>query len=158
MSSKKNSNSKVIRIEKYRAMITGVQTNVGTKATIAILGTATAQPDIVSSLQGFIDAADATAAALAAYREAVAKQKLAAVAANGTYLGVKAYALMEYGNAPSTLGEFGLQSPIRSTPDVATKAAANVKREATRTAKTTGPAPAATPAPAGSTVTTTTKS
>jgi hypothetical protein len=122
MSSNKTSNSKVIRIEKYRAMITGVQTNVGTKATIAILGTATAQPDIVSSLQGFIDAADATAAALAAYREAVAKQKLAAVAANGTYLGVKAYALMEYGNAPSTLGEFGLQSPIRSTPDVATNA------------------------------------
>jgi septal ring-binding cell division protein DamX len=155
MSSK---NNKVIRIEKYRTMITGVQTNVGTKATIGIRGTVTAQPVIVSTLQGYIDAADATAAALAAYREAVARQKLAAVAANGTYLGVKAYALAQYGNVPSTLGEFGLQVPVRKTPVVATKAAANAKRTAKRTAKTAGATPAATPAPAGSGVTTTTKS
>ena len=155
MSSK---NSKVNRIQKYRTMITGVQTNVGTKTTIVIRGTATSQPGIVSSLQGYIDAADATAAALAAYHEAVAKQDLAAVAANVTYLGVKAYALTQYANQASTVGEFGLQLPTRKTPDVATKAAANVKREATRTAKTPGATPAATPAPAGSTVTTTTKS
>jgi len=147
--------SKVIRIEKYRAMITGVQSNVGTKATIGIQGTVMAQPVIVSSLQGFIDAADATATALAAYREAVARQKLASAAANATYLGVKAYALGQYGKMPSTLGEFGLQVPVRKTPVVATKAAANAKREAKRTAKTAGATPAATPAPAGSGVTTT---
>ncbi|MGD0525341.1 MAG: hypothetical protein ABSE49_09370 [Polyangiaceae bacterium] len=154
MSSK---NTKVIRIEKYRAMITGVQTNVGAKATVGIRGTVTSQPDIVSTLQGFIDAADAAAAALAAYREAVAKQNLAAAAANEVYLGVKAYALGQYGNMPSTLGEFGLQVPARKAPDVATKAAANAKREAKRTAKTSGATPAAPPAPAGSSVTTTTK-
>jgi hypothetical protein len=155
MSSK---NSKVIRIEKYRTMIAGVQSNVGTKTTIVIQGTATSQPDIVSSLQGYIDAVDATAAALAAYREAVAKQDVAAAAANVTYLGVKSYALIQYANQASTVGEFGLELPVRKTPDVATKAAANAKRKATRTAKTTGATPVATPAPAGSSVTTTTKS
>jgi hypothetical protein len=154
MSSK---NSKVMKIEKYRTMIAGVQSNVGTKATIAIQGTATSQPGIVNALQGFIDAADAAAAALAAYREAIAKQKLAAVAANGVYLGVKVYALQQYGNQPSTLGTFGLPVPTRKTPDGATKAAANAKREAVRLAKTPGVTPAATPAPAGSSGTTTTK-
>jgi hypothetical protein len=163
-----SNDNKVTKIEKYRAMITGVQTNVGTKATVAIQGTATSQPVILSTLQGFIDAADATAAALATYREAVAKQKVAAAAANGVYLGVKAYALAQYGNLPSTLGEFGLQAPVRKTPDAATKAAAVAKRKATRAArgttgklakaKITGQTPVTTPAPAASSATTTPKS
>src|ERR1700729_1363652 len=127
--------SKVTRIGSYRAMITGVQTNVGTTTSIAIQGIATTQPVIVSTLQGFIDAADAAAAALAAYREAIAKQKLAAAAANTVYLGVKAYALAQFGNLPTKLDTFGLQAPTRKTPDAATTAAAVARREAIRTAK-----------------------
>jgi hypothetical protein len=99
--------NKITKIESYRAMIAGVQTNVGTTTSIAIRYVAMAQPVIVSTPQGFIDAADATAAALAAYRGAVAKQKLAAASANGVYLSVKEYALAQYGNLPATLGTFG---------------------------------------------------
>ncbi len=81
---------------------------------------------------------------------------------------MKAYALAQYGNQPSTLGTFGLQAPTRRTPDADTKAAAVAKREATRKARgtagkrqkaaITGQAPAAAPAAAGSSAATTTKS
>jgi hypothetical protein len=161
-----SSKSKVTKIESYRAMIGGVQTNVGATQTIAIRGVATAQPVIVGTLQGYVDAADAASAALAAYHEAVAKQKSAAAAASAVYLGVKAYALAEYGNKPTTLETFGLQVPVRKTPTAATKAAAVAKRKAKRTARgttgngtsaTTASEPAATPAtaPGGAARTTT---
>lgn len=152
-----SSMNKVTRIESYRAMIGGVQTNVGATQTIAIRGVAVAQPVIVSTLQGYVDAAAAVAAALAAYHEAVARLKSAAASASGVYLGVKAYALAEFGNQPTKLGTFGLTEPVRKTPTAATKAAAVEKRRAKRTASgttgkgtsaTTAETPAATPAPA----------
>jgi hypothetical protein len=163
-------NSKESRIEKYRVMIAGVQTNVGTSATIPIRGVVTTQPAIVAALQGYVDAADAVAAARAAYQEAVAKQDQAEATANVAYLGVKAYAVPLYGNKPTTLATFGLQVPSRTPMTAASKAAAAAKRKATlqarkaalaaaasATAQATPPAPAA-PATGGSSAQTTTKS
>jgi hypothetical protein len=161
--------NKVNRIEEYRAMIAGVGTNVPATATIAIEGVVTAQPVIVSTLQGYVDAAAATATAKAAYADAVVKENTAAATARATYLGVKDYALATYAKAPATLGTFGLHVTVRKVPTPAVKAAADAKRKATiatkkaaeaaaaaRTAAAAGAAP--TPATGGSTATTTSKS
>jgi len=160
--------NKASRIEQYRAMISGVQTNVGAKATIAIRGAATTQSGIVNALQGYIDAADAAATALAAYKEAIANQKTALATANGVYLGVKAYAQVQYGNQPTLLGEFGLAVPTRKEPTAATKATAVELRKATREARGTkgkvqkepihGTLPGTTPPAPSSPPATTTKS
>jgi hypothetical protein len=168
----KSKNSKESRIEKYRVMIAGVQTNVGTSATIPVRGVVTTQPSIVAALQGYVDAADAVAAARFAWEEAVAKQDAASATANATYLAVKAYAIPAFGNKPTTLGTFGLQVPQRTPMSAATKAAAAAKRRATMQARkaalaavgaTAQAATPATPAPAapatgGSSATTTSKS
>lgn len=163
-----NTRNKVTTAEKYRAMITGVQTNVGAKETIPVDGVQTSKTDIVNALQGFIDAAANVATAKAAYEEAIAAQNAAAATANTTYLDVKTYAQATYKKQASVLGTFGLAEPTRKKPDAATMAAAVEKREATREArgtagkrqkaKITGQVPAATPPAAGSGAATTTKS
>jgi len=160
--------AKANRIQSFRTMITGVKTNVDPKATIPIAGTPTPQPTAVAALQAYIDASDAVTLAEAAFHEAVAKQDAAFAAANGTYLGVKAYALATYVKQPTVLGTFGLQVPVRKVPDAATKAAAVAKAKATRLLRGTtskkqkalikapaAPAPAA-PAPAATSSATTT--
>jgi hypothetical protein len=163
-----STNSKVSKIQKYRAMIAGVQTNVGTKTTIPVDGVQTSKTAIVNALQAFIDAAANVANAQAAYEQAVVAQKAAAASANTTYLDVKTYAQSTYKNQASTLGTFGLAEPTRRKPDAATVAAAVQKREATRKArgtagprqkaKITGATPAVAPAAASSGSATTTKS
>lgn len=161
--------NKVNRVTEYREIIAGVQANVGTNATIAIEGVAVAQPVIVSTLQGYVDATAATAAAKAAYEEALANEKAALAKSNATYLGVKDYALTTYAKAPATLGTFGLHVVVRKVPTPAVKAAANTKRKATIAAKKAAEAAAAAkaaaeagaapaPAPGGSSATTTPKS
>jgi hypothetical protein len=168
----KSKKTKESRIEQYRVMIAGVQTNVGTSATIPVRGVVTTQPNIVAALQGYVDAADAVAAARAAYEEAVAKQDQASVTANVTYLAVKAYAIPTFGDKPTVLGTFGLQVPQRTPMTAATEAAAAAKRRATMQARKAAlaavgataqavtpatPAPAA-PATGGSSAQTTSKS
>ena len=133
--SKKNSNTKESRIAQYRAMITGVQANVGTTATIPVRGVATAPTAIVAALQGYIDAAAVVEAARAALEEAVARQDQAEVTANVAYLGVKAYADATFGDKPTTLATFGLQVPVRTPMSAATKAASAAKRKATLQAR-----------------------
>ncbi|MGH7296312.1 MAG: hypothetical protein ACRELB_15335 [Polyangiaceae bacterium] len=168
----KKNNTKESRIAQYREMITGVQANVGTTATIPVRGVATTRPAVVAALQGYVDAAGAVEAARAALEEAVARQDQAEVTANVTYLAVKAYATATFGDKPTTLSTFGLQVPVRTPMSAATKAAAAAKRKATLQARKAALAAVgataqaetpATPAPAapetgGSSATTTSKS
>jgi hypothetical protein len=171
----KRKNTKESRIAQYRAMITGVQANVGTTATIPVRGVATTQPAVVAALQGYVDAADAVEAARAALEEAVARQDQAEVTANATYLAVKAYAIPTFGDKPTTLSTFGLQVPERTPMSAASKAASAAKRKATLQARKAAlaavgataqaetpatPAPAApeTPGTGGSSAPTTSKS
>jgi hypothetical protein len=120
------------RIEKYRQMITGVTANAGTTGIIPVKGVATAKGDIVSTLQAAIDAPVATAAAEATFHGAVALEQAANAKANAVCIGVKDWALVQFGNQPTVLAQFGLEAPKPRKPSVATKAAAAAKQRATR--------------------------
>ena len=164
------SNNKVHRVTEYRAMIAGMQANVGITTDIVVEGVSTTQPAIVGALQGYVDATAKVETAKAAYDEALAAQNAAAAPSHDAYLRGKAYALQMFGQKPTTLGTFGLQATVRKVPTAAQKAAANAKRKATRAAnlaakaaaaKATAEAPPAATqasAPGGNSATTTAKS
>jgi hypothetical protein len=139
----KSSNSKVNRVTEYRAMIAGMQTNVGVSTAIVVEGVSTTQPAIVGALQGYVDAEAKAETAKAAYDEALAAQNAAAVTAHAAYLQGKQYALQVFGQKPTTLGTFGLQATVRKVPTAAQKAAANTKRKVTLAAKAAAKAAAA---------------
>ncbi|HEY1696799.1 MAG TPA: hypothetical protein VGG39_31780 [Polyangiaceae bacterium] len=165
----KKSNNKVNRVTEYRAMIAGMQANVGITTVLVVEGVSTRQPVIIGALQGYVDAEAKVEAAKAAYDEALAAQNAADVTAHAAYLQGKQYALQVFGQKPTTLGTFGLQATVRKVPTAAVKAAANAKRKVTLAAKAAAraaaaqaaveapsPAPQAAP-PGGSSATTTPK-
>jgi hypothetical protein len=117
---------------KYRAMITGVTATAGTTGSIPLKGVVTATGEITSKLQLAVDAPAKTAAAEAAYRKAIADEKSAFAEADAICLGVKDWALVQYGNQPTVLAQFGLEAPHRKSPSVETKAAAAAKGRQTR--------------------------
>jgi hypothetical protein len=161
------SNNRVNRVTEYRAMIAGMQANVGVSTAIVVKGVSTTQPAIVGALQGYVDADAKVAAAEAARTEAIAALHAADVTAHAAYVQGKEYAFQMFGDKPTTLGAFGLQATVRKVPTAATKAAANAKRAVTRAAKAAAKAEAAkaaaasvtqAPAPGGSGSSTTLKS
>jgi hypothetical protein len=113
-------------------MITGVTANVAAKATIPLRGVATVRGDVVSGLQGAIDASDAEVTAEAAFHSAVAAARTANATARAIFLAVKAWALVEHGDDTTMLTALGVAPPAKKAPDVMTKAAAVVKQAATR--------------------------
>jgi hypothetical protein len=120
------------RSQKYRAILTGVTAVAGTTGSIPLKGVVTASSEIASKLQLALDAPAKTAAAEAAYHQAVADEESAVTAANAICLGVKDWALVQYGSQPAVLAQFGLEAPHRKSPTVETKAAAAAKGRQTR--------------------------
>ena len=120
------------RSQKYRAILNGVTAVVGTTGSVPLKGVVTASSDVASKLQLALDAPAKTAAAEAAFHQAVADEQSAAAAADAICLGVKDWALVQYGNQPAVLAQFGLEAPHRKSPTVETKAAAAAKGRQTR--------------------------
>ncbi|HEY1692799.1 MAG TPA: hypothetical protein VGG39_11595 [Polyangiaceae bacterium] len=163
------SNNNVNRVTEYRAMIAGMQANVGITTGIVVKGVSTTQPAIVGALQGYVDAEAKVEAAEAARDEAIAARNAADVTAHAAYVQGKEYALQMFGDKPTTLAAFGLQATVRKVPTAAVRVAANAKRKVTLAAKAatkaaalqaavdkSSPAPQASP-PGGSSVVATSK-
>jgi hypothetical protein len=123
---------KTDRIERYRTLMTGLQTVVGSNGTITVKGVATKVADITTTLQAAVDAPAKTTATETAFHEAVAAEKAANKSASAVYLGVKGWALVQYGNQPTVLAQLGLEVTQPKKPNVATKAAAVSKARVTR--------------------------
>jgi hypothetical protein len=123
---------KTDRIERYRTLMTGLQTVVGSNGTITVKGVATKVADIATTLQAAVDAPAKSTATETAFHEAVAAEKAANKSANAVYLGVKSWALVQYGNQPTVLAQLGLEVKQPKKPNVATKAAAAGKARQTR--------------------------
>jgi hypothetical protein len=147
--------NKAAKTNRNRLMIAGLEKNYTAKQTVLVDGVATLQPQIIAVLQGYSDAADATAAAEAAYHKAVADEAAADAAADATYLSLKDLFLLMNKKTPEVLPDYGLQPVVKQVPTPAVKAAAALKRKATvaargvvgkrKRAAVTAPAPAVTP-------------
>jgi hypothetical protein len=161
--------NKSTRIKKFGDMIAGLQTVVGSNGSVTVKGVVTKVSDCSATLQAAVDAPAKTTAANAAFHQAVAQEKAANAAANALYLGIKQWALVQYGNQPTVMAQLlGDTVKEKKKPDVATKAQAVDKSRQTRQAlgtkgkkqkKAAKAAAAATPAaPAAAATTTTPKS
>jgi hypothetical protein len=123
------------RIKKYGDMATGLQTVVGNNGTVTVKGVVTKVSDCCATLQAAVDAPAKTTAADAAFHQAVAQEKAANAAANAMYLGVKQWAIVQYGNQPTVMARLlGATVKEPKKPDVATKAQAADKSRQTRKA------------------------
>jgi hypothetical protein len=151
-----NTNNKVTLAKRALDLIAGTQKHTPNGS--FTLGSAVfTTANIVQLLQGLADALAAVDIAKAGWQDAlksVDDEHAKVVPILRTY---QSWLLVTYGNAPATLADYGLAPRKRATPPSAdVKAAAVVKREATRKARhtmgkkqkaeITGTVPATTPA------------
>jgi hypothetical protein len=96
--------------------------------------------DCCAVFQTAVDAPAKTTTANAAFRQAVAQERAANKAANAMYIGVKQWAVVQYGNQPTVMAQIlGTTVTEKRAPDVATKAkAADKSRQTRRTLGTKG--------------------
>jgi len=137
--------------------IAGFQKHYPSASPLAIGNASLTPAEVIQVYQSDLDAEAGVAAALAAYRTAVAKAK-ATRAATATFdLLVQKFVVAAFGNPPGPAGDFGIEATPRHPPTAETIAQAVVKREATREARhtmgsrqklaVTGIVPATPPAP-----------
>jgi hypothetical protein len=124
-------------INTHRQAIAGIRKHFASAPSILLGGTSTTPNDAIATLQGSIDAIDAASASAQAFHGAVTAQHAAIAKGTGLLTDLKTLVKSQLGSSEGVLGDFGFTSPSRQTPDEATKAAAVVKRAATRAARHT---------------------
>ena len=124
-------------LNQHRQAIAGMRKHYASAPTIVLGGTPIAPTEAIATLEGAINAIDAAAAAGQAFHGAVATQNAAIAKGRAVLKELKALVKSQLGSSESVLGDFGFNSPSRQTPTEATKAAAVVKRAATRKARQT---------------------
>jgi hypothetical protein len=124
-------------INRNRQAIAGIQKHFGNTPTLALGGTPTAPKDVIATLQAAMASIDAAVAAEKAFHEATAAQHAAIAKGNTVLDSLKTLVLSQLGSGDGVLGDFGFSNPKRQASTEATKAAAVVKRAATRTARHT---------------------
>jgi hypothetical protein len=121
--------------QRARGLITGTQKHLSNE-TLAFNGVTFAAPALVQLLQQLIDVVTRSDTAKAEWKDALKAMKDAKAAIVPVVGGYHAYVVNRYGNAPSTLEDFGIAPRKVRTPLTAEqKAAAAVKRQATRQAQ-----------------------
>ncbi len=121
------------RVKKYGDVITGLQTVVGNNGTITVKGVVMKVSDCCAVFQTAVDAPAKTTTANATFRQAVAHEQQANEAANAMYIGVKQWAVVQYGNQPTVMAQLlGETLKEKKAPDVKTKAQAADKSRQTR--------------------------
>jgi hypothetical protein len=121
--------------QRARGLITGTQKHLSNE-TLAFNGVTFAAPALVQLLQQLIDVVTRSDTKKAEWKDALKAMKDAKAAIVPVVGGYHAYVVNRYGNAPSTLEDFGIAPRKVRTPLTAEqKAAAAVKRQATRQAR-----------------------
>jgi hypothetical protein len=146
--------SKADRSDRNRKALAGIRKHYASAPTMVLDGVSYALTDIEKTLQGSIDAADATTAATATFHKTVDAERTANASADAVYAGLKTFVTTQFKTSPDVMADFGFTPSSRQVPDAATVAAAVEKRTATRVArhtmgkrqkaKVTGTTPAAT--------------
>jgi hypothetical protein len=129
--------NKAVTINTNRQAIAGMQKHFANTPTMVLDGTPTTPTDAIATLQAANDAIDRTAAAEKAFHDAVAAKNAALAKGNVLVRALRTLVTSQIGSTQGVLGDFGFSNPTRQTPDEPTKAAAVVKRAATRAARHT---------------------
>jgi hypothetical protein len=124
-------------LNKLRQAIAGIRKHFASAPTIVLGGTPTTPTEAIATLEGAINAIDAAVAAKQAFHGAVAAQHAAITKGDALLKELKTLVQSQLGSSGGVLGDFGFTTPTRQTPTEATKAAAVVKRAATRKARQT---------------------
>lgn len=124
-------------VNRLRQAIAGVEKHFASMPTLALAGAPVTPKDVVASLQGVIDAIDRTGVSSKAFHDAVTAQRAALAKGKALLKALKMLVQNQLGSSQAVLGDFGFQIPTRKTPTEETKAAAVVKRAATRAARGT---------------------
>jgi hypothetical protein len=131
---------KTDRIARDTRTITATRAHLASLATITLDGVRKTPADIEKTCQSSIDAAGATAAAEAAFHEAVASETAAAQASDAMDGALRRFLVSQFRTSPDVLADFGIVLRKPATPTVQTKSVAVAKRAATRVARhTLGP-------------------
>jgi hypothetical protein len=122
-------------INRDSARIAGIQKHSMTQASILVAGVSYTPAQAIQVYQDDLDATQAVAQAKSALKAALAKSSTVRSVADTFDSAFKRCIEGAYIGQPDTLDDFGIDPVVRSTPSVATKAAAAVKTEATRAAR-----------------------
>ena len=107
---------------------------------LTVSGKSYTAAQLVTVLQGRVQARTSVDTAKGAYQNALAAEETTLAASKALVAGAKQVLLVMFAGAADTLAAMGLQARKTTTPDVATKSAAIEKSRATRTARhTMGP-------------------
>jgi len=126
--------NKLTEADRYRSLMKGLDSDLANVTTFEIDGRTFTKVALVALFQGHLDAIGATAATKATWKQAVVKEREAAVVAKKGYAAVVRYLRSRFGPTAEQLADFGVApaKPHRST--AATKAEGAVKGLATRRA------------------------
>jgi hypothetical protein len=124
-------------INSLRQATAGFQKYFAKNPTVVLSGTPTETKAVLATFQAALDGIDKAGAAERAFHDAVAAQHAAITAAEATLEALKTLVNNQLGSTEAILGDFGFTVPKRQAPSEATKAAAVLKREATRKARGT---------------------
>jgi hypothetical protein len=121
--------------QRARGLITGTQKHLANE-TLAFNGATFAAPALIQLLQQLIDVVTRSDAARAEWKDALKSMKDGKATIVPVLGAFHAFVVNRFGNAPSTLEDFGIAPRKVRTPLTAEqKAAAAVKRKATRAAR-----------------------
>jgi hypothetical protein len=118
-------------------LIAGTAKHLTTATPVAFLGGSFTPADITAKLQSVVTLRNDVNAAKAATTAKVATEKADLPALRTFVSAFESYLKVAFGTSPDVLADFGIHPKARATPTVATKAAAVVKRTATRAARHT---------------------
>ncbi len=121
--------------QRARGLITGTQKHLANE-TLAFNGATFAAPALIQLLQQLIDVVTRSDAAKAEWKDALKSMKDGKATIVPVLGAFQAFVVNRFGNAPSTLEDFGIAPRKVRTPLTAEqKAAAAVQRKATRAAR-----------------------
>jgi hypothetical protein len=127
-------------INRIRQAIAGIQKDFSGAATIVLDGVPTKPADATATLSAAVTKIDEAIAAETAFHQAVAEQDAAIATALALLANLKTLVVNQFGKKGAQLADFGMATATPKPQSEATKAAAVLKREATRLARgTKGP-------------------
>ncbi|MGH7436215.1 MAG: hypothetical protein ACRENE_11125 [Polyangiaceae bacterium] len=136
-----NNGSKVTKTSLQKRigdLVAGTQKHASSTTSVTLGGKAYAAPALVQLLQSLVDALNATAAARAGWQDALAKEHVLHASVLPVVEGYREWVAVTYAGSPALLADYGVSPPRARTPLTAEqKAAASVKRAATRKARGT---------------------
>jgi hypothetical protein len=121
----------------YRALISGINTELVGVDTFALAGQSLTRVDLLARLQSRVDAAEATKAAQAAWHNAVQSEHAVNTEIAPLRTAMKAILVARYGKDSQKLQLFGYPPTMPAKKTVAIKGLGVVRAKATRTARHT---------------------